>query len=203
MVTEQNYTMSGFGKNIVRLRKAKRWSQEQLADHSRISVRTIQRIENAASQPRNHTLKTLAKAFEVELEVLLAEEEFETALPLQDIEKIRKMNAAALTLVVFPLGNLIVPWLLWLRYQKPSELKSTYRQMLSFHVLWTLITLILLALTPPITQAITGSVAVGKFPLLIVIYSLLVVTNLAFVVRAALQLSQNNSNIFPGVPKLL
>ena len=46
------------------LRLARAWSQEQLAELSGMSVRTVQRIENG-DQPSLETLSALAAVFEV------------------------------------------------------------------------------------------------------------------------------------------
>lgn len=54
---------------IKTLRLAKAWSQEQLAEISALSVRTIQRVENG-EQPSLETLSALAAAFEVSVATL-------------------------------------------------------------------------------------------------------------------------------------
>jgi HTH-type transcriptional regulator, competence development regulator len=51
--------------NLIRSRRLGRaWSQEQLAELSGLSVRTVQRIENG-DQPSLETLSSLASVFEV------------------------------------------------------------------------------------------------------------------------------------------
>lgn len=50
---------------VLLMRQGRKWSQEQLADLSRLTVRTIQRVERGA--PSNvHTRRALARAFEAE-----------------------------------------------------------------------------------------------------------------------------------------
>ena len=64
-----------------KLRKLKNLSRARLADLSKVSVRTIQRLENAAQDnttPRGNTVEKLAKALQVEPGVLTGE------LPLPD-----------------------------------------------------------------------------------------------------------------------
>jgi len=46
-------------------REGRKWSQEQLAEISKVTVRTIQRVESGSSAS-NDTLRALARAFEVE-----------------------------------------------------------------------------------------------------------------------------------------
>lgn len=54
---------SSVGKNIKQLRIKKCYSQEQLAEHTGLSVRTIQRIEKGDSVPRGHSLKNFRSSF--------------------------------------------------------------------------------------------------------------------------------------------
>ncbi len=58
------------GQLIKDLRLKKGITQEELAAKTYISVRTIQRIENGGVVPRGFTLKTIAKALEVNFEEL-------------------------------------------------------------------------------------------------------------------------------------
>lgn len=46
-------------------RELKNLTQEELSEKSKISVRTIQRIE-AGTEPKGHTLRSLARALDVE-----------------------------------------------------------------------------------------------------------------------------------------
>lgn len=55
---------------LIRLRTAKAWSQQHLADVSSLSLRTIQRAEKSGNASPE-TIKSLASALEVNLEILL------------------------------------------------------------------------------------------------------------------------------------
>jgi len=63
------------GQKIQLLRKLKGLTQEDLADKTNLSVRTIQRIEKGDVDPRTYTLNVLAEALEVEIGDLLPESE--------------------------------------------------------------------------------------------------------------------------------
>ncbi|MFZ2340634.1 MAG: helix-turn-helix transcriptional regulator [Bacteroidales bacterium] len=54
------------GKLIKELRIKKGMTQEELADKTEVSARTIQRIENGEVDPRAYTLQMIAKALEVD-----------------------------------------------------------------------------------------------------------------------------------------
>ena len=58
-------------KNLKELRAVRGMSQEYLADESRVSLRTIQRIENNESEPTGETIKRIAIALDVELTELI------------------------------------------------------------------------------------------------------------------------------------
>ena len=58
-------------KNLKKLRTIRGMSQEYLADESRVSLRTIQRIENNESEPTGETIKRIAIALDVELTELI------------------------------------------------------------------------------------------------------------------------------------
>lgn len=58
-------------KNLKELRATRGMSQEYLADESRVSLRTIQRIENNESEPTGETIKRIAIALDVELTELI------------------------------------------------------------------------------------------------------------------------------------
>ena len=64
--------MTDFATMIKTLRLDRAWSQEQLADISSLSVRTIQRIENGAA-PSLESQKALASAFDIPIQQLIVE----------------------------------------------------------------------------------------------------------------------------------
>ena len=56
-------------------RKRKGLTQEQLADRSNITVRTIQRIENGQTVPRSYTLQTIAAVLDIPFSELIQNDE--------------------------------------------------------------------------------------------------------------------------------
>ena len=54
------------GRIIKELRIKKGMTQEELADMTELSARTIQRIENGEVDPRSYTLQMIAKALDVD-----------------------------------------------------------------------------------------------------------------------------------------
>jgi transcriptional regulator with XRE-family HTH domain len=73
------------GKLIKELRIKKGMTQEELADKTEVSARTIQRIENGEVDPRAYTLQMIAKALDVDFS-LFAENELKEKQEPQKID---------------------------------------------------------------------------------------------------------------------
>jgi transcriptional regulator with XRE-family HTH domain len=150
---------------IVALRKSRGWSQEALAEQSGVSLRTIQRVEQGDTVPRGHTVQALAAALGVTLDALqeppvtaavvapiappAAEAHPAATLP-SDPDFLQLLNLSALSFLVLPLLNLVVPWWLWrTRRRRFAHVAEVGRRILGFQVLWQVgsFFLFLLALT--------------------------------------------------------
>ncbi|MEN9987449.1 MAG: hypothetical protein RLZZ585_488 [Bacteroidota bacterium] len=59
--------MSSIADLIIHSRKSKNLTQEQLAELSKVNLRTIQRIENNENTPRGYTLKLICDILEIEI----------------------------------------------------------------------------------------------------------------------------------------
>ena len=62
---------NGSSIKVKELRKRKEFSQEELAEKSGLSVRTIQRIENGESDPTEESIKRISVALEVNPDELI------------------------------------------------------------------------------------------------------------------------------------
>lgn len=190
------------GEKISQLRKEKAWSQEDLAERSGISVRTIQRIENNGSKPRPFTLQTLAKALEVEVSRLLKQEEKAEQEPAIDFSILRQINLAVFVHVILPLGNIFLPLIIWRKNRQSALVKEVGSKIITVQILWTLTTLLLLILTPLISLLISGEVQVGQFPAVLFVYLLSVVLNVLMTIQSAQRLLKQQVNLYPAIPTL-
>ena len=59
--------MGEIGKRIRDARIKKGWSQQDLAEEAKISIKTIQRIENNKSEAKEKTLRLIYDALEIEV----------------------------------------------------------------------------------------------------------------------------------------
>lgn len=124
---------SQLAKTVKALRQKKGFSQEQLAEESGLSLRTIQRIENGETQSTGATLKLLAKALSVNAEELL-----DWGMT-EDTEFLVTLHLTALTFLVFPLLGTLVPAILWIsKKDKVKGLNESARALINFEITWNL-----------------------------------------------------------------
>jgi len=162
---------------ILAIRKSKGLSQEVLAEQSGVSLRTIQRVEQGDTVPRGYTLQALAAALDVPLEAFRPEPEAATpvstaAVPTThpDPQLLQLLNLSALSFLVLPLLNLLVPWLLWQKHRhEVDHAVEVGRRVLGFQILWQVgcfLTYLLAGLVQVVAhayQAVLPGLYVGVF----------------------------------------
>jgi len=125
--------MEMIGQKIKELRIKKGLTQEELAERTNLSVRTIQRIESGEVDPRTYTLSLLAEALDVELESLTTEKVHFTQKP--SLSKADKTKWLALlhvsglfVLIIFP----IIVYL-WKKEEIP-EMEEHFTHVMNFQI---------------------------------------------------------------------
>lgn len=111
-------------KNVLYQRKLKGYTQEDLANKTQVTVRTIQRIEKGDVNPHLQTVKLLAVALEVEVEDLL---------PLDNPKEetlqqkwLLLLHGIPLLGLFLPIFNILFPLFLWVH--KREDHPIYYRQ---------------------------------------------------------------------------
>lgn len=100
---------------LANYRRIKGLSQQQLADISGVSAKTIQRIESGKVEAHPATLKMLADALEVETEELKVNEQLPESPEIKNGDKIKPVfHILALIGLFFPVFNIILPGVFWL-----------------------------------------------------------------------------------------
>ena len=126
-------------KRIKVLRQRKGMSQDELADLSGLSLRTIQRIENGETEPLGDTLKRLASAFDV------APDEITDWQIKEDSGYLMLLNLSALSFLIFPLLGIIVPMAMWvMKKDKVKNVDHVGKAILNFQITWTILLFIIL-----------------------------------------------------------
>jgi len=125
---------SELSKKVKELRSRKGLSQEQLAENSGLSLRTIQRIENGETEPRGETLKRLMNALEVAPDDLM---DWSIA---EDKGFLTAVNLSALGFFVFPLLGILIPLIMWIsKKDKLKDINKTGKEILNFQITWNLL----------------------------------------------------------------
>lgn len=138
-------TSQVIGQEIKLRRNNQGLSIDALSEISGVSSRTIQRIENGETTPRGHTLKVIAGALNCNITELT-----QPLIKTLDDEKesIKWLNLSALAVMIIPVTNLIVPFILWKKYQKTELLITVGGRILSFQIIWTIVTSMGMILAP-------------------------------------------------------
>jgi len=119
------------GFRIQELRKQKGMTQEDLAEKTGLSVRTIQRIESGEVDPRSYTLNQIAEALGVDITDLTSEKEPEHGKPGK--------SAARIWLTLLHLSGffvlLVPPLIIWiLKKDEIPEMDLHGRDVLNFQI---------------------------------------------------------------------
>ncbi len=118
---------------IKELRTRKGFSQEQLSEDSKLSLRTIQRIEKGESVPRGDTLMKLTQALGVTPDDILDWE-----IP-EDRGYLILLNVSALSMMLHPLLGIIIPLVMWvLKREKINRVDDSGKKLINFQITWSL-----------------------------------------------------------------
>lgn len=174
---------------LKKIREEKNLTQEELAEKSGISVRTIQRIE-AGTEPKGYTLKTLASTLEIsEKDLLVSEilnEEIKVEEPILATEKdevfnskvIKMINLSSLPLAWFPIANVLPPLLMMFFTKEKSQI---VKQIISLQIF--------LAIISPIIFLLIALLKLGSESVMITMV-FLVLTNIYIILRNAYEIDK-------------
>ena len=118
---------------IKTIREQKHLTQEELAEQSGLSIRTIQRIE-AGQKPKGNTAKVLAKTLGVELSSLnISSEEWTETV---NYALVKRINSATILCCFIPILNIILPLSLTYYYKQNNPIT---KGMISLQILWCIV----------------------------------------------------------------
>jgi transcriptional regulator with XRE-family HTH domain len=121
------------GKRVKELRLSNGFSQEYLADESKLNLRTIQRIESGTTIPRGDTLSRLATALKVRPDELI-----EWSLQ-EDKGQLLLLNLSGLFIILNPIMGIIIPLVIWIsKKDKILHADETGKKLLNFQISWLL-----------------------------------------------------------------
>ncbi len=191
--------MNDIGIKIKEVRKRKGLSQEELAQIAKVNLRTIQRIENDVNEPRGKTINLICDALDLNVEDLLDYGRY------ADKNYLIYMHLSVISFLVIPLGNLILPLILWLsKKDKIIGLKEAGANLLNFQISCTFITygaLILIAISKIMHFSIGGFVS---FRMLIYFWLIFNAVNIILPIIFSIRINYGKTNVFyPKIIKLI
>lgn len=149
-------------KSIVQqLREEKNLTQTELAEKSKLSLRTIQRIETG-NIPKGFTLKSLANVFETEPEKLIPSKEIAT------IDRAKLINFSGLLGLLIPFGGVIFPLILTCK-TKDAKNKELGKNIVSVQIIIAVALSISQIASPFIQKGLSLHFPLFIFPLLLII----------------------------------
>lgn len=180
-------------------REQKNLTQEELSEKSKISVRTIQRIE-AGTEPKGHTLRALAKALEIEetsLQDRIIIPDTDDGIPQESIPEVKEepqseinyslikiINLSSLLFTLLPPLNIFVPLLLMFTMKQRNSL---VREIISVQMIWTVMA--------PIVFMLGIFLKLGRqFTLVLMI--VIVISNIFIILRNAAEIDRNKKLYF-------
>ena len=186
---------------LKKIREKQNLTQEELAEKSGLSVRTIQRIE-AGTEPKGYTLKTLASTLEVsEKDLLITDipteeiiidspilmDEIETQQAISTIENdeifnstlIKIINLSSLPLAWFPVANFLPPLLIMIFTKEKSPI---VKQIISLQIF--------LAIISPIIFLIVAFFKLGSASVMITLVGLTLL-NIFIILRNTYEIDKN------------
>lgn len=118
--------------DIKTIRERKHLTQEELAEQSGLSVRTIQRIE-AGQQPKGHTAKVLSRLLGLDLNSL-SDQKFSEADT--NFALVKRINLSSAIVCFIPLFNIILPLILIRYYRQRNHLT---KHIITLQILWSIV----------------------------------------------------------------
>ncbi len=188
------------GSIIIDSRKKLGLSQEALAAKANVSLSTIQRIEKGTVKPRSFTIKILAESLHLDISALTnitTKSEYSEAY----FAALKRMNLYTLLLVFIPFINLVIPFIVWKIKKAIPPKDSIAGKMLSFQLLWSILTIIGMLLSIFLTNIIIGEAGFGDY-ILITVYLLALVFNIFIIVKTTSQFNKEVKNVLSFVPNL-
>ncbi|NOX86968.1 MAG: DUF4870 domain-containing protein [Chlorobi bacterium] len=186
--------MNEIGKKIKEVRKKKGFSQEELSDAAGVNLRTIQRIENNESEPRGKTLYLICEVLGINIEDVLNYGK-ET-----DTNYLIFFHLSVLSFLVIPVGNIIIPLILWLtKKDKIIGLKEIGANLLNFQIIWSVF-----AFTSITTYAFFKIIHYGTIEILFYVFVGLYAMNIILPISFAIKTKKGKiKNLYPNPIKLI
>lgn len=140
------------GVKLKTLRLKNGFSQDELAESAGVSLRTVQRLENAEAIPRMDTVKRIFQIFGMSPNEVLDWTQSE------DNRYLLGMNLSGLAFLLVPLFGVVLPIVLWMsRKDKIAGVSVLGRDLVNFQLTWTAFYYLVLTISGWVTSLILSS----------------------------------------------
>jgi len=186
--------MNRLGQQIIQARKNRGISQEQLAEISKINLRTLQRIEKGQTNPHGETLKRISEALGIPLIDMV-----NYGLK-EDYSYIKAMHFAALIFILLPLGNILLPIIFWVvKKNQIKDLSFFANKLLNFQITWSLFVYLPILIYLFSAEGTQFTTFIDNLSRLFtwILLPLMYVINSLYLIMAILLIKDQRRNIFP------
>lgn len=165
------------------LREKMNMTQNELAEKSGLSLRTVQRIE-AGNILKGFTLKALAHALDTSPEIL-------TSIPEEqiDIQRAKTINFSALAGLLIPYGGIIIPAILTYQTKDPKN-RELGKSIICIQIIISVIFSSLMIICPFVQKFFSF-----KFPLFMIPLITFLGLKLYIIIKNGISLNQNQELI--------
>lgn len=190
------------GNLLKKIRNEQCLSQEELAEISQISIKTIQRIENGKSAGSAYTIKQLSLALKVDPIALRTPNFIASEVEVPAKEALKIMNWSAIVVILLPLSNIILPTLIYFKNKKHAGIKRIGKKIITVQILWTIGACVAMVLVPLLCMFLMGDSYAGSVPMWVPVYYVAALINVGIIVRIAYFLSNKDEDDY-WLPNLL
>ena len=192
-----------FNDKILQLRDERKISQEELSEASGISVRTIQRIEKDQVNPRPYTARKLLEALNVSLEEFNSDSPKNSNYYIEESTQLNRFIMSNFLVFLLPVIFLIFLVALWKKGTWSNTSNLICKKVLSFQIIWTILSVIIILLNPFFINLFGGQTVVGQsLPIPILVYLGLNLIDVFIVLKIAKSLKHSSSKWTSVIPNL-
>lgn len=190
-------------KNLKQIRNEKRLSQQELANLSGISLRTIQRMEKGESKGSPYVIRSLCQALDVDPQVIYIESDIESISSIEtdrdNAANIKYINFSSLIVLLIPFANLLSVPIFYFLFKKrliDKNQKITVLKILSFQIIWSTATMLFMISTPLFTFWLPDiPTSIHDIPLFVWVYWLMLFVHVVTTLTIAGSLNKTDHPI--------
>lgn len=188
---------------LPQLRDEQKMSQEELSEASGISVRTIQRIEKDEVSPRPYTARKLLEALNISIDEFNIDSQIKSNSDIEENTRINRFIISNFLVLLFPVIFLLVLIFIWKKGKWSNTSTLICKKILSFQVVWIIVSVFLTLLTPFFIKLFGGQTVVGQLlPTPILVYFALSFIDIFIVLKIAKSIKLSSSKWTSIIPNL-